>query len=305
MFKTILLVHGRNFKPSKKDFQKHWLEALRFGIKRDHPDKVAALDKAKIEFVYYGNISNKFLKEAGKSPPPGDLADRREALDKLKQYDRSQFNKSTYRQLPGYNPWMEGLADLFSGSLNLLGLSETIIEAVSPDMGVYWGSYQFGSQVREVFTDVIVKAMKKPGEICVIGHSLGTLVTYDVLWKLSHYGEYRNKPWNRKVNLWITLGSPLADETIKDNLKGAQYAPVDRYPTNIVDWINIAAEDDYISHDQRVAGDFKKMKTLGYVNSITDRRMYNLAVRNGKSNPHHGAGYLISPTVADTVAAWL
>ena len=200
---------------------------------------------------------------------------------------------------------MEGLADMFAGPANFFGLSESIIERVAPDMGEYWRSYQFGSQVRAVFTDAIIRALKKPGDICVIGHSLGTMIAYDVFWKLSHYGEYRDQPWNRKVSLWLTLGSPLADETVKDNLKGANHAPADRYPTNVVDWLNIAAEDDYISHDQKVAGDFKAMKKLGYVNSITDKRIYNLAVRGGKSNPHHGVGYLIHPTGADAIAAWL
>ena len=33
--------------------------------------------------------------------------------------------------------------------------------------------------------------------------------------------------------------------------------------------------------------------------------IYNLAVRNGKSNPHHGTGYLIHPAVSRLVAEWL
>lgn len=305
MSKTILMVHGRSFKPPKKELQKLWCEALRFGIERDHPGKLTAFKDAKVELVYYGDISNTFLKKALGKPIPNELADRKAALARLKQYKRSQFSKSNYKNLPGYNPWMENLADVFAGPINLLGLGESIIKRVAPDMDEYWGSYEFGSNVRAVFTDAIIKAMKMRGDICVIGHSLGSMITYDVFWKLSHYGEYRNEPWNRKVSLWITLGSPLADETVKDNLKGASHALADRYPTNVVDWLNVAAEDDYVSHDQRVAGDFREMKKLGYVNSITDKRVYNLAVRGGKSNPHHGAGYLVHPAVADAIAAWL
>jgi hypothetical protein len=30
-----------------------------------------------------------------------------------------------------------------------------------------------------------------------------------------------------------------------------------------------------------------------------------MSIRGGKSNPHHGVGYLIQPTVADAIAAWL
>ena len=305
MAKTILMLHGRHFKPSKKELQRLWIEALRFGIERDHPEKMPAFNKARVELVYYGDISNAFLRDVLDPPDPNDLADRRASLAKLKQFKRSQFTKAAYKNLLGYNPWMEALADVVAGPLNFLSLSESIIQTGAPDIREYWGSYPFGSDVRASFTQAIVQAMKKPGDICVIAHSLGTIVAYDVFWKLSHYGEYRDKPWNRKIDLWITLGSPLADETVKDNLKGANHAPADRYPTNVNHWLNIAAEDDFYSHDQKVAGDFKGMKRLGYATSIKDKRIYNLAVRDGRSNPHHSAGYLIHPAVAEAVAAWL
>ena len=305
MAKMILLVHGRHFKPPKPDLQKLWMEALRHGIERDHPEKLQAFKDAKVELVYYGDISNDYLSEALDEPVPDDVDDRKSTLAELKQYKRSQFSKTNYQNLPGYNPWMEALADTFAGALNLFGLSQTIIERVAPDMAEYWESNEFGSDIRAVFTEAIIRAMKKPGDICVIGHSLGSMLSYDVFWKLSHYSEYRGQPWNRDVSLWLTIGSPLADETVKQNLKGAGRSGKDRYPNNVVDWLNIAAEDDYISHDQKVAGDFKAMKKLGVVNSITDKRIYNLAVREGKSNPHHGVGYLIHPAVSDAIAEWL
>lgn len=305
MPKMILLVHGRDFKPQKMELQKLWIEALRFGIERDHPGKLQAFNEAKTELVYYGDISNAYLANYFNEPVPDDLADRKNTLDLLKQYKRSQFTKANYKKLPGYNPWMEGLADLFAGTANVFGLSESIIERVAPDIGEYWRSYPFGSDVRAVFTNAIVKAMKKQGDICVIGHSLGSMITYDTFWKLSHYSEYRGLPWNRKVSLWITLGAPLADETVKDNLKGADNSEIDRYPKNVEEWLNFTAEDDYISHDQNVSNDFRPMLKLGYINSIKDKRIYNLAVRGGKSNPHHEVGYLIHPAVINAVAGWL
>jgi len=305
MAKQILMVHGRHFKPPKPALQNLWIEALRHGIERDHPNKLRAFERAKVDLVYYGDISNQYLKEELGEPIPNDLADRKATLARLKEYKRSQFNKTNYKKLPDYNPWMEGLADLFAGPLNFFGLSESIIERVAPDIGEYWGTYLFGSKVRDVFTKALEKAMKRDGDICVIGHSLGSMVTYDVFWKLSHMGEYRHEPWNRDVSLWITLGSPLADETVKGNLKGSNLDGSDGYPTNVIDWLNIAAEDDYISHDQKVADDYREMKRLGLVESIKDKRIYNLAVRDSKSNPHHGVGYLIHPTVAHAIASWL
>lgn len=307
--KTILLVHGRHFKPSKDDLRKLWIEALRYGIERDHPGKLAAFKQARIEFVYYGDISNKFLIQTYGTSPPNDLRDRQDCLTRLKAYKGNQFTKANYKKLPGYNPWMERFADLFAGALSMVRMSDFMIEKVAPDVGEYWQSYRFGSDVREVFTTALIKAMKKTGDLCVISHSLGTMIAYDVFWKLSHYSEYRGENWNRKISLWLTLGSPLGDETVKRHLKGANHAKEFRYPTNVVDWLNFAAEDDYISHDEKVANDFRAMKQQGFIKSIKDRRIYNLSLRtsDGKlqSNPHHGTGYLINPKVASAVANWL
>ena len=147
--------------------------------------------------------------------------------------------------------------------------------------------------------------MDRDDTILVIAHSLGTMIAYDTFWKFSRTGEYRPGYTSKKIDLFITIGSPLGDETVKGQLKGMQARGKRRYPSNIRRWINIAAEDDYIAHDEDIADDFRKMTDWGLVDSIVDHRIYNLAVRNRKSNPHHGAGYLIHPVVADALASWL
>ena len=47
------------------------------------------------------------------------------------------------------------------------------------------------------------------------------------------------------------------------------------------------------------------MLNLRLVSSIRDYRIYNMAVRYGKSNPHSSVGYLIHPRVTKIVADWL
>jgi hypothetical protein len=72
-----------------------------------------------------------------------------------------------------------------------------------------------------------------------------------------------------------------------------------------VSWHNVAAEDDYVCHDNTVADDFKPMLKQKQVSCIRDYCVYNLAVRYGKSNPHSSVGYLIHPRVARIVSDWL
>lgn len=329
MGKTILMIHGRHFKPSKQQLKKLWVAALRHGIERDFSGKVSAFDSATVELVYYGDVSNEFLEANTRERynAAKDVKDRSLALQDLMQLKKSQFTEKHYRKVPGASFWKEGLADIFAGPLSVLGLSDRAISHVAPDMAEYWDeSTDFGSRVRAPMVRPLLKALDSGDEVCVIAHSLGSLIAYDTFWKLSHMSEYQGsiQPGinylGKLIDCFVTIGSPLADSTVIGKLKGSRNRDQRRFPTNVRRWVNLAAEDDYISHDQTVANDFSEMVTRSVDSQgrtrfrktkITDIRMYNLARRglidggDGKNNPHHGTGYLISPAMAKTVANWL
>lgn len=305
MARTIILIHGRATKPAEPDLKGLWLEALRHGLERDHSHKVAEFDRANIEFVYYGDISNSFLAPEGHDLA-SDLQSRRITLDELKAHSKEKFfDESIYNSLPGKTSAKEAVVDALAGITSFLGISQPLISAVTPDMREYWNpESQYGSDVRYPIIKPLRKAMDAGDVILVIAHSLGTMIAYDTFWKFCRMGEYRPEYTNKKIDLFISIGSPLGDETVKQNLKGSNVNGFRRYPSNIRRWVNIAAEDDYVSHDQRIADDYRDMVS-GLVDSIEDRRIYNLSVREGKSNPHHGVGYLIHPALAQTLADWL
>ena len=330
MAKTVLLVHGRHYKPPEDVLRANWIEAIRHGLERDRPEALSALDEARLEMVYYGDVSNAFLSKVGGIEPYNearDIEDRRQCLDELKTRKRSHFSETTYRRLPGANRWKEGLADVFAGPLALLGLSDRAVHFVAPDMGKYWDeATDFGSRVRAPMVRPMIEAFERNDDVCVISHSLGSLIAYDTFWKFSHMSEYNGSISpdlnfaGKLVDLWVTIGSPLADETVKDRVKGAGNRDIRRYPTNVNRWVNLAAEDDYISHDQGVANDYTNMVTAHRSGSngrlrtrktkIKDIRCYNLAVRgyawdDPASNPHHGAGYLLVPEMSKLLASWL
>ena len=162
---------------------------------------------------------------------------------------------------------------------------------VAPDMEHYWNAdSQFGSDVRWRLTVELKKAFERGDDILLIAHSLGSIASYDVLWKFSHYAEYKNnkKTCDKKINTFITIGCPLGDENVKKQLKGTQAKFERRFPHNIGRWVNFAAEDDYISHDPTMSNDYKQMKKLKLITSITDKKIHNMAVHDGNSNPHQG-----------------
>lgn len=312
MTKHIILVHGRSYKPDAASLKRNWVGALTHGIERDF-DKRALnkFRKVRKTMVYYGDLSNAFLgKHTGrrwtKKREADDIADRKEALAALRQYDTREFNKSNYKKIRDLvDVFKEAAVNIFSGPFSLLGIGDDIVGMVAPDMEHYWNpDAQFGTEVRWRLTRPLERAIKADEDILLIAHSLGSLVSYDVLWKFSHYGEYQHIR-NKKISALVTIGSPLGDENVKSRLKGAQASSHRKYPHNIGRWVNFAAEDDYISHDPTLANDYKKMLQLGLTASITDKQIYNLAIRGDNSNPHHGVGYLIHPQVCREVHNWL
>lgn len=307
MGNTIILIHGRHFKPNESDLKTLWLDALAVVVARDQPSVLPLYTAATKSFVYYGDVSSAFLLNEGyEYDQAADIKDRKKLLKKLAQYKKSQFNKKNYNELPGKSVWGEALADAFAGALSFLRLSDPAISLVAPDMRKYWNEdSDFATDVRFPMIAPMKEAMDRGDDILVISHSLGSMIAYDTFWKFCRTGEYRPTYTEKKVSLWITLGSPLSDETVKRNLNGSGASGERRYPNNVVEWVNIAAEDDYISHDQVLADDYAEMKQLGLVKSIADERIYNLAVREGKSNPHNELGYLIHPAVSSRVAEWL
>ena len=305
MSKQIILIHGRNQKPARDDLFDIWKQAIGYGIARDYgSDALSQFEKTRISMAYYGHLSNAYLNLPEENPQS-----RYDSLKALKQFETNQFNLNTYESLPGVSSTGEALADLFSGILSASRLGRSAIEAVAPDMAAYWDkeSY-FASDVRASLLPYLIDALASGDKVMLIAHSLGTMISYDNLWKLSHYGEYRMEfGAAKKLDLFVTLGSPLGDENVKRELKGASSKGFLKYPANIRRWINIAAEDDYISHDSILGNDYEEMSRL----SMLDRpikdisRIYNLCVRNEKSNPHSSIGYLIHPKLSKIIHNWL
>ncbi|MEW5737160.1 MAG: hypothetical protein AB1921_20115 [Thermodesulfobacteriota bacterium] len=306
MEKTILMVHGRHWKPVKDQLLDLWVDAMRFGISRDRPEKLAAFDAAKKMMVYYGDLSNEFLARKTGKPVPNRVSDRRLSLERLKRYRAEEFGELAYEMLPGQSKWNDALARSVGSLAKLLRLGRPAIELYAPDIREYWNQdSEFGTELRARMLDALTSLLHDDETLCVISHSLGAIICYDIFWKLSRTGEYMHRFGSRKIDFWITLGAPLADSAIRKNLKGFHAFGPRRYPSNVRQWLNIWAVDDYLCHEEELSADFHDMVEYGLTEEIADRKIYNLSVRNGKSNPHCSVGYLIHPETARAVADWL
>lgn len=81
--------------------------------------------------------------------------------------------------------------------------------------------------------DEIVKPFLSPGPVVVVSHSLGTIVSYCLLRK-ANIGE---------VPLFVTLGSPLGINAVKDRIRPPKLA----LPGQVEHWLNGADERDFVA----------------------------------------------------------
>lgn len=306
--RAILLVHGRDFKPAATQLAEISFSALRAGIARDFPDRLEAFDAIPGDLAYYGDLANDLLlSRGGRYDETLDIGDRRNALNALLTVPaRRKFGIRQYDRLPGKTALKEFLADVGAPILGGLGLALPLISCVSTDCAEYLaGKSDYAEKVRERLRGMLCGLFDRGRTVFLIAHGMGCIVAYDVLWQLSHDAELSERYGGAKVDTWLTLGAPLGDRYVQKCLLGAGESDIRRFPTNVIAWHNISAEDDYTCHDATLADDFRKMLELRIVSSVIDYRIYNLAVRYGKSNPHSSIGYYIHPRVSKIVADWM
>jgi hypothetical protein len=306
--RSLVIVHGRDFKPAGNELLDLIDTALEVGVERDFPDLLDAYRGLNKDLAYYGDLTNAYLTGKGADYDEQlDIGDRRNALHLLRQMDkRKKFGVQRYDKLPGKSAMAEFAADIASPVLGVVGFGSPLIAKVAKDVGEYWNAKSdFGGKLRERVRTAICAALDRGDQIMLISHGTGCIIAYDVVWELSHDPQLSAQYSDRKIDVWLTLGAPLADNVVRKKLMGAKEKVGQRYPKNILSWHNVAAEDDYTCHDNTAANDFKAMLKERQVSSIRDYQIYNLAVRYGKSNPHSSVGYYIHPRITHIIADWL
>jgi hypothetical protein len=322
--KHLIVIHGRASKPSHQEKLRLVKLALGHGLGRVDPNVAKDFERGalKFTFVYYGDISNRLLVERD-----ADLAaslrerdpDHDDApCESAGSYDASlerllaqkDFGAKAYRELLKRVPdqgALDDIASLLSPAASVLGLSERIIRRVTPDMGAYMTSRKIGSAIRERLAQPLKAALLAGDDICLVSHSMGCIVAYDVLWKLSQMSEYVDvQESGNRVARWLTLGCPLGEPGVRGNLYDNDERADGRYPKKIVAaWVNAAAKDDFIAHDATMADDFQEMLAAGYVDSLHDLPgICTFWVGDAGANPHKFYGYLDHPDVARQIASW-
>lgn len=158
------------------------------------------------------------------------------------------------------------------------------------------------SRVREQLKQELRPLLENGEKVLLIGHSLGSVISYDTLWALSQLEHLPGK-----IDLFLSIGSPLGMNYVQSRLLGHNYKDHQKkYPSNIRNWVNISAVGDITPLDRNLADDYKGMLKPENTQSITDysKDIYNYFQNDEGLNFHRSYGYLVNQAVGNVIADW-
>lgn len=153
--------------------------------------------------------------------------------------------------------------------------------------------------VREMLKLPLRAAHAAGRPILLIAHSMGSVIAYESLWQLS-----RTDHEPLRIDMLLTMGSPLGQKYIQKRIKGSDAIGAVRFPGNIGRWTNVAAAGDLTALDPTLRDDFGAMLELGLVACIDDHAACNWFRYDGELNTHSEYGYLVNPVTAKIVVDW-
>lgn len=297
--RELVLVHGRA--QERKDalaLKEEWLDSLKRGLRKNGLE--LPIPEARVRFPYYGQT----LFDLVAGVAPGHMAEvivRGNAEDpQLRQFIMDILDEVLARKgITDDQVRDEAEAAVVArgggaggvverGPLNW-GWVQGILSAI--DRHVPGGSgasialftrdvYEYLSNpgLRDVIETGVRQAMTPGLESVVVGHSLGVVVSYNLLRR-----EGKTLGW--KVPLYVTLGSPLAVSKIRKSL-----AP-NRHPECVAKWFNAMDPDDVVA-----------LYPLDERHFPLDPAVENkVDVNNQTENQHGIRGYLDDKEVAERI----
>lgn len=281
----LILIHGRDQhgKP-KEELLTLWKSALAEGISQSD---LSLPENLEIGFPYYGDLLYDIVNHI---PSFEDVLIRGPQSTLEKEY--LTFQQETLEELASINnitqqqiqQATDGLV-LERGPLNSIG-GQAIARALDKNFIIgqlllriftedtY--SYLHNPTIQEKIDSLVLQEFSAP-ECVVVGHSMGSIVGYNVLRKLSGVN----------VRSFITIGSPLGIRGIKSRLKH----PL-TYPSSLTgQWHNIYDKRDGIALQPLDDTHFSIKPAISNHNNAVN-----------STNNHHGIeGYLSNLFVAKTI----
>jgi hypothetical protein len=293
--RRILYIPGKNPKPPVGEHYTALRRSLIRGVSRTDPAAAREIeDDAEVfrliawNHTYYGRYE----------PLGPDLPWVDEVLRRDGPTEQDMREAMSWRRKFAW--LMYSVADVFPSLIDLMP-DPAVRNTVAETERYFADEDGVGGRVREVLKAPLRQMLAAGERVLLIGHSMGSVVAYDALWELTHYERIAGK-----IDLFLTIGSPLGMRFVQARLLGRAQAEPARYPGCIRRWFNVAAQGDLTSIDMTLSDDFAAMRRLGLVESIVDRNggVFNYFRNDHGLNVHRSYGYLVNPRVGEGIARW-
>ncbi len=301
MSKIIIGIHGLGNKPQKKLLKKWWKKSIQEGLRAvGHPRFFF-----KFELVYWAN----FMHPIPKDPK---INDKKDPAFLKEPYLPGSFpiKKKPSRLRQKFLDYLERQIDnIFLKkdlSLHFASVSDLIMRRFFKDLDAYYSQACINVQgsdclikdvIREQLAQVIRKHKNKT--ILLIGHSMGSIIAYDVL--------TQSVP-EVKIDTFVTIGSPLGLPIIMSKIASEQKQRLIEKatlgtPENVVNnWYNFSDLRDRVALNYNLSDDYEANSHQVHV---IDKIVYNNYEHNGEKNPHKIYGYLRSLEFAQVLHEFL
>ncbi len=158
---------------------------------------------------------------------------------------------------------------------------------------------EIAEHARQILKTSLRQARDAERPILLMAHSMGSVIAYESLWQMS-----RANREPMRIDMLLTMGSPLGQNYIQKRLKGSDAIGNVRYPDNIRLWVNLSAVGDLTAIVPELRPGFAEMLEAGLVEDIDDRQIDNWFRLDGILNTHSEYGYLANPETAAVVSDW-
>ncbi len=290
----IVFIPGKNAKPPADLHREQLWRCLAEGIRRVDPELAGELTDDQFSLIPWNPLFYKNFRDIQQDLPWIERL--------LKQQSPSEADVAEVRSWKKRFAWMSYvLADKFPILTRLFSPAE--IKTTLSEINQYFENQDgVARAIRDSVKSVLLPFLKADDKILLVGHSLGSVIAYDTLWELTHRDQHAGK-----IDLFLSLGSPLGINTIQKHLLGWREDTQRRYPRNIRRWCNISAHGELVALDRRFSDDFREMLELNLVDHIEDKLdgVFNHYRTEDGLNVHRCYGYFTNPIVGGVIADWL
>lgn len=301
MGKIIIGIHGLGNKPSEKILKEWWKQSIEEGLLK----YTNFSGDFRFELVYWADVFNEKPLDPLESDPGNPLF-----LDEI-------YTPSPSDYISDPHPMRQKILDILEEQLdkiflnddltvNFSFITDNIIRAYFKELDSYYAKEcedeeDTNCRARDVIRKRTANIIKKyeDDEILIIGHSMGSIIAYDVLTFTIPEVE---------IHTFLTMGSPLGLPVIRAKIAAESNSnhldPVQLLtPPNVYNrWINYSDLEDKIALIYNLTEKFAQNSHGIHVENIVVDNNYEI---NSHKNPHKSFGYLRTPEIAEQLAGFL